>query len=131
MKFINNKKGYTLIHALLACFIIMHTSVLLTLSMKVLSTIIKDQRHTDTLIGVDQIRIILAASETIQMQNNALTFMYKNKECSLEIDDNRVIRRPGYVIYLRDIDHASFIKEENAFYLMYGKQQHKELLYEE
>lgn len=129
VKSMSHKKGYTLLQALLAFSIAIQANVMLTMSLKIILESTKDERIVDRMLGLDQVRILLAASDDIKVEHDTITFINKAKPAYLEIDHDRLVKRPGYVMYIKGLTHARFLQQGNSIYLVYGPKQVMELLY--
>ena len=126
---IKANKGYTLISMLFAFLIMTQGIVLLSYSLQQLSYIQQERYLLNHEIGIDQIRILLASSYHIQLNHESLQFDYQGDRYTLLCEKDRVVRKPGYLIYISHINDAFFLHENKCIYLVYGHPEKKELLY--
>lgn len=114
-------KGTTLIEMLISLFIIGITVSLLAGCLTLFRRIEKFDYPLEEEIAFYQLRQILSISSDIQIEPEKLTFLYKGETAYLIIENERLIRKEGYVIYLDDLKWAQFVKQLNCIYLHYER----------
>lgn len=113
------QNGYTLIETLLAMMIIMMMSILFIPMMNSIQKMYHHPRLSDDLNMIHQLRMELCIHDHITTNG----FQLFTDENIYEYHSSRLIKRPGYVIYLQDIDDASFYEKNDHIYLQYQRQQ--------
>ena len=87
-------EGFTLSEMLLALGTAMLCSVLLTWLVR--------------FFAVLQLRLLCAEAQEVKVEADALQLRRFGEELRLDYHQGRLVRRPGYVIYLQAIDDAFF-----------------------
>lgn len=114
-------KGTTLIEMLISLFIIGITVSLLAGCLTLFRRIEKFDYPLEEEIAFYQLRQILSISSDIQIEPEKLTFLYKGETAYLIIENERLIRKEGYVIYLDNLKWGQFVKQLNCIYLHYER----------
>lgn len=114
-------KGTTLIEMLISLFIIGITVSLLAGCLTLFRRIEKFDYPLEEEIAFYQLRQILSISSEIQIEPEKLTFLYKGETAYLIIENERLIRKEGYVIYLDNLKWGQFEKQLNCIYLHYER----------
>lgn len=110
------KKGFSLSEALIGIILSFFILLLIISSLKIISKQNKVIEKQD-LISSLQIHKILNLSTDLIVEKNTITFKYLNKEKSLEFKNNKIIMKPGTVIYYLDVLDYNFVVKENKLYL--------------
>ena len=110
------KKGFSLSEALIGIILSFFILLLIISSLKIVSKQNKVIEKQD-LISSLQIHQILNLATDLLVEKNTITFKYLNKEKSLEFKNNKIIMKPGTVIYYLDVLDYNFLVEENKLYL--------------
>lgn len=118
-----NRKGYTLLEMLVAMFCIAISLLLLTGILKPLLSIQKPSYISEDILGIRQLRLLLAQSYHLQVDEDKLTFRYHGKEAKLLLHNHRLVRQKGYIIYLKDLDAIHFKQKGNQIYLYWRREQ--------
>lgn len=114
-------KGTTLIEMLISLFIIGITVSLIAGCLTLFRRIEKFDYPLEEEIAFYQLRQILSISSDIQIEPEKLTFLYKGETAYLIIENERLIRKEGYVIYLDNLKWGQFEKQLNCIYLHYER----------
>ena len=117
-----NRKGYTLLEMLVAMFCIAISLLLLTGILKPLLSIQKASYLSEDILGIRQLRLLLAQSYHVQVEEDKLTFRYHGEEARLLLHNHRLVRQGGYVIYLKDLDAIRFDQKGNQIYLYWRRE---------
>ena len=110
------KKGFSLSEALIGIILSFFILLLIISSLKIISKQNKVIEKQD-LISSLQIHQILNLATDLLVEKNTITFKYLNKEKSLEFKNNKIIMKPGTVIYYLDVLDYNFVLKENKLYL--------------
>ena len=63
------------------------------------------------------LRRIFAEGSEAAIEDQTLVLLYRDKESVLQIDQNRLVKRPGYEIFSSNLQSAQFYKEDTCIYL--------------
>ena len=107
-----NRKGYTLLEMLVAMFCIAISLLLLTGILKPLLSIQEPSYISEDILGIRQLRLLLAQSYHLQVN-----------EAKLLLHNHRLVRQEGYIIYLKDLDAIHFKQKGNQIYLYWRREQ--------
>lgn len=120
-----HNKGYTLLEVLVAMFCMSVAMLLLIAAVSIMSRRDVLQYINEDHIAVAQLRVLMAQSEWIEVQGDMLQFRYHGEDSRLEVDRSRLVRRSGYVIYLKDIDEAHFDWKGDELYVSWRRGERK------
>lgn len=113
--------GFTLIETLLALLCISIAMVMLVPCMNVMKSLLLERRYSDDRIALHQLRIMLAQARDVRMDVNTLQFQYRKEQITLSYDAHRLIRQPGYEIFLENIDAAVFQDVDTCIQLQWKR----------
>ena len=116
-KHINN--GFTLIESIFSLFIITISMSLLIQTLPIMRRILHYDLNIEEEIGIKQIQELILLGTDFIFEEDELRFYYMGEDISLEIDDDRIVKTDGYLIYLEGIEDAYFSKKGSCFYLNY------------
>ena len=72
--------------------------------------------------AMHQLRQLLLLSSEIRLVNDdELNFYYLEKEAQLILENDRLVRKDGYVIYMEGIKDGFFTQKKACFYINYEK----------
>lgn len=122
--------GFTLLETLLALFCISLSMLILVPCVQTMKRYSYDQRIGDDHIAIRQLQLMLAQAYTFSLMSDSLAFQYRGDEYTLEYDRNRLVKRPGYEIFLEDIDSVTFFSKSNCYFVTWerGKQFYESIL---
>ena len=118
MKKLTNK-GFTLIESIFSLIIISISMSLLIQIYPILNKCVNYELNIDFEIGLKQIQECILLGTDFIFGEDELRFYYMGKDVIIKIDDDRVVRTDGYLIYLENLDDAYFSKKGSCFYLNY------------
>lgn len=118
-----HKKGYTLLECLIALFILSLCLSLFSTYISYLDYLKVDDYNLQDEIGIYQLQITLAKNEIVSVENDEIVYKTYNNECLISLVNNRLISKPGTLIYLINIDEVSFEQEEEVIYLIYVRDE--------
>ena len=113
------------IRNILALIILMSILPLSSLAIYYVSNISFEYNEISDEIALMQLREYLLISYDIRINNNSLSFRYKNKDFYLNFINNKLIMQPGTQIILNDIDDVYFDTNGDSFYVNYYKKNKK------
>ena len=110
-----------MIEMLLSLFIFSLSMALLTMSIPLIHRLQDVHVDIEDEITLYQLRQLLLYASEIQYNEDELNFFYFEKEASLVLEKNRIVRKDGYVIYMEDIEKSYFTQKGDCFYISYEK----------
>lgn len=110
------KKGYSLIEVLIGLILSFFVLQLLLAGFKYINIDRHDYSSQD-LISSFQLHQILNSSTDIEVSENEVSFSYFNEERSLSLINNKLILKPGTVIYFLKVDECKFYIEDEKIYI--------------
>lgn len=116
-----NHKGFTLVETLIAFSCVMLSILMVAPLISSVSKMWKQNYQSEDRIAIYQLRILLAQSKDVRLQNQQLSFIYRKQETILEWHKDRLVKRDGYIIYLQDIDDGFFIQEDGCIYAQWTR----------
>lgn len=124
------QSGFTMIEVLLA---LLGTSLCAMLCFQIARLIHQyqiDNYRAEDEIALKQVRIMLAQSEILDVQPDALSFYYHEDSFRLVRYENKLVKRKGFEVLLQDIDSARFYRENTCVFLQYrrGETDHQVVL---
>lgn len=78
-----------------------------------------DYKSINDEIAINQLRETLLIAYDMEVHNDELNFIYKNKDFVLSLVNEKLILQPGTQIYLMDIDDVYFYERNNCVYVRY------------
>ena len=110
------KKGYSLVEFLIGLILSFLVLDLALSGFKYVQLNQNDYTSQD-LISSFQLHQILNTSIDIIVDDQEINFMYLNEERSLQLINNKLILKPGTVIYYLDVENCSFYIQDDKIYL--------------
>lgn len=124
MKKLTNK-GFTLLESLFSLLILsLGISLLISIfpCIKKLSSYSLDVEEE---IAFYKLRELMLLANDITFSRDQLWFFYMENDVNLTIENNRIVRSEGYVIYMEGVENAFFEKKESCYYLNYERNNEK------
>ena len=78
-------------------------------------------RLSDDLAMIYQIRMDLCTQKEIKTNG----FELHTQDATYVFHQNRLVKKPGYVIYLQEVDHLYFIEQDKKIYMYYERNHHE------
>ena len=118
-----NRKGYTLLKILVAIACIAISLLLLTGILNHSFQLKNTSYISEDILGIRQLRLLLAQSYHTEVDEDKLTFRYHGNEAKLASlrDHTFLVRQEGYIIYLKDLDAIHFNKRAAKFIYIGGQ----------
>ncbi len=120
----DKKNGFTMVELLLclmASVIIAGILMLQALAMRQSMRLSLDDQEQFAIL---QIREMVSLSKSARIEDHKLVLEEHSRTETLEMDKNRLVKKPGYEILMEQIDKAEFFNQEGKFYLRYTKNGH-------
>lgn len=83
---------------------------------------------SDDILAIRQIRMILAQSEDIKVVQDNIYFRYHQKEMQLEYHNHRLVKTPGYEIFVKDIEYGTFYEQGGCIYASWKRKKSSQAL---
>lgn len=113
-----NQRGFTLIEVLFSlsiCLLIILNSLPI---LKVVSAKDKlDIISSSHVIGVNQLTRILFTAKDIEVSDRLSYKNEKDEQFTISLNNNRVVKEPGFDIIIRDVDSLSFVQQAKNIYM--------------
>lgn len=113
--------GFTLIEVLFSLFI---TCLIVINISSVISVLKYNERiktiNSDVNLGLQSVANYLITGKDFKYGSTLLFKNQEDEDCSLELDNNRLILKPGTNIFCRNIDNISFYKNNNLIHIRYN-----------
>lgn len=113
---IKTNKGFTLIEVLVSLFCLSLCLLLFIGICEMMNHYPVQDPLSDDVIAIRQIRMILAQGEDLTLMADTISFRYHQSEVSLSYHNNRLVKTPGYEIFLKDIDQGTFYEKGGCIY---------------
>ena len=113
----SKQNGFLLIESLIALLVSTVVSLLVIafLQMAVVFIQIKDTSQTE--FAILQLRQELALCQTIKVKDNELHVIMNHEEKIYCFDSNRLVKTPGYEIFIEGIQKGKFYEENQKIYI--------------
>lgn len=115
------KNGFTLIEALLALFVTSLVSLLGCMLIQVALRFSHMDIDTQNQFAILQLRRELSIASQVQIENGNLEYILNHEKMVLYFDKSRLVKSPGYEIFIEQIDAAHFQNKEGDIYLWFKK----------
>ncbi|HHX52919.1 MAG TPA: hypothetical protein GX703_05330 [Erysipelothrix sp.] len=115
-----NKRGFTLVEMMLGLFF---SSMALVLVLNIYLLLMNHSKNIPMIdqnkIGLIQIQNELSVSSDFIFTNNELCYSKFDEEFCLIVDNDRLVKRPGYEIYLIDISEINLTVTDNILHISF------------
>ena len=108
-------KGYSLVEFLIGILLSFFVLNLCISNFKLVK--INNNYHNQDLISSFQLHQILNIATEVEVFNQEINFKYLNEERTLYLVNNKLIIKPGTVIYYYKIDECQFFINDDKIYL--------------
>ncbi len=115
--------AFTMIEFLFALLILLFCFSLLSNTLHTF-TYTGDTTHQDK-YALYQMQLLLALSKEVEIIENELHFVYQNEPRYFIYQDEKLILKEGYQLFIQNIDSLIFQNEEGCIYVQYEKQTKK------
>lgn len=113
---IKAKQGFTLIEVLVSLFCLSLCLLLFIGVCEMMNHYPVQDLLSDDVIAVRQIRFILAQGEDITLTSDSISFRYHQDDVLLTYHNHRLVKTPGYEIFLKDIINGTFYEKGGCIY---------------
>lgn len=115
------RNGFTLIEALLALFITGLVSLLGCMLVSCALHFAHMDMDTQNQFAILQLRRELSVASEVKVENEQLEYILNHEKFRLYFDKHRIVKSPGYEIYMEQIDLGYFYQKEDGYYLWFKK----------
>ncbi|WP_323088430.1 prepilin-type N-terminal cleavage/methylation domain-containing protein [Allobaculum sp. JKK-2023] len=116
--------GFTMIEALMALLIASIFASILFVQVRTAHQALHLPLDDQEQFAILQIREMVSLSKIAQVQNDQLILEEHERQETLQLDKNRLVKKPGYEILMEHIDAIEFFTQNGKLYLRYSKQGH-------
>lgn len=117
------KNGFTLIESLLGLMVSLIVSFLVMMLISTCQHLISLDTYQQDQFAILQIRQLVSLASEQEVKDGVLYLIINHEEYEMGMDENRLVRREGYEIYLENVDDVYFEQEEDSIYLLYHKEK--------
>ena len=121
----SKENGFTMIDALFALLITCIVSLLSCVLIQVCFRFTQMDLDTQNQYAILQLRQTLSMANSIQIQDNHLECVMNHEKVYFYLDQNRIVKSPGYEIFLEHIEDAGFYEKEKHFYVWFQKEKNR------
>lgn len=121
-----SSNGFSLTETLLSMLAVSVCAVMFIMILQCAKTMMKDNRRMQLQLGILQLRTAAFEAAEVHADEGILYFESAEETQFVEFHRNRIVQRPGYLIYIDGIDDGYFIQEEREIYLELEKNGKKE-----
>lgn len=126
MKSIHLKKsGFTLIECLVSLSVVSFCILMIAPCIKVITRVNLDDRISDDALAIKQLRLLFVQLEDIEVDGDGLHFIYRDQEGELIYDKGRIVKTPGYEIFMENIKEGRFYEEGGEIWLAWTRNKHQ------
>lgn len=112
-----NNDGFTLIEMIVALGICAFLTPLVSSVLNVMQHVPKQEYAASDRIMIHQLRRLLAEGSEAMVEDQNLVLLYRDKDSILQIDQKRLVKRPGYEIFSSNLQTAQFYEADACIYL--------------
>lgn len=115
------KNGFTLVEVLIAMILAAIIASICMLQAGVLVKGVQVKPDHQEQFAILQIRELVSLSAHAFVRDRNLVLVENGEEEVLELDQNRLVKRPGYEILMENIEDVYFEQKEQKLYLVFTK----------
>lgn len=119
--------GFTMIEVLVALSCLSLCLLLFSGICGLLQKASRDTHQNDDIIALRQLHILFAQGYDLHITNQTCTMRYHGEDITFKFHNHRLVKTPGYEIFIKDIEEGYFAQEENCLALHWN--QKKAILY--
>lgn len=121
----HRKNAFTLSEALLAFLVGMICVSLLSVQTRVLSSSLRIRDDSQEQFAILQLRELCSLSWKASVSNGQLHLQWADKAETVALDQRRLVKKPGYEIFMENIDSAVFTEHQGIIELEVMYENHK------
>ena len=117
MKKKSKPNGFLLTEALLALGISGVVSLLAVVFLQLSVTLLQVKDTSQAEFSVLQLRQELALCQSVEVEENQLHVIYNHEERIYQWDKNRLVKTPGYEIFMEGVRNGKFYQKDQKIYI--------------
>ena len=121
--FMRKNNGFTLVEMILGLSL---CTLILPICMGILKTMTKVPLQGDIMkdrIAIHQLRTIYAEAGEVDIEDDEqLYLLYRDEDTLLLLDKGRLVKEPGYQIFMEDVKELSFFETDKCIYMKWSHQ---------
>lgn len=121
-------KGFTLVEVLVGLFALSFCMLLLIQTAVVINAYPKELYEVEDGIGIRQLQLITAQSDHIKVSPQELQMNYHQSDIRMSLHHQRLVKQPGYEIFLKDLAQLSFYEEGGCVYVTWTRTNQKKAI---
>lgn len=114
-----------LIESLIALIVSSIVSLLAVSFLQMCTTLLKMKDTSQLEFSILQLRQELALSQSAEVKENRLNTIVNHEERIYFFDKNRLVKTPGYEIFIENIQEGMFYEEDQKIYLELEKKRYQ------
>ncbi len=118
------RNGFTMVEVLLGCMAAMMIAGILLLQASTINRAMKLTIDDQEQFAILQIRQMVSLAKAARIESGKLVLEEHSRTETLEMDQNRLVKKPGYEILMEKMDKIEFFNQEGKLYLRYVKNGH-------
>ena len=122
MKKILKPNGFLLIESLLALIVSSVVSLLVIVFLQLSLSLVQIKDYSQIEFSILQLRQELALCQSVELKGNQLYVLANHEEKIYKFDQNRLVKTPGYEIFVEGVPNGKFYQKGQKFYLRWGKE---------
>lgn len=126
MSLYRRQNGFTMIEMLLTLLVVSLCSVLLTYLIRFVQPERINAFVAEDKTAILQLQLLMAQAKEYEVTAKEIHALYHGEWISIEIDFDRVVRRPGYEIFLQEVEDAYFYEEKGCAGLHWGRKDEEQ-----
>ena len=115
--------GFTMIEVLVALACLSLCLLLFSGVCGLLQKASVDHHQNDDVIAIRQLRMLFAQGYDIECNAQNCNFRYHGSDITLKFHNHRLVKTPGYEIFIKDIEEGYFAREGSCITLQWDKQK--------
>ena len=122
MKKILKPNGFLLIESLLALIVSSIVSLLVIVFLQMSLSLMQVKEHSQIEFSILQLRQELALCQSVELKGNQLYVLTNHEEKVYKFDQNRLVKTPGYEIFIEGVSNGKFYQKDQKIYLQWEKE---------
>lgn len=113
----HHSDGFTLIEMIIALSICAFLTPLVSSLLKTMLHVPKQEYAGNDKVMIHQLRLLLAEGSEAAVEDRNLVLLYRDKDSILQLDKQRLVKRPGYEIYSGELQSVQFYEADACIYI--------------
>lgn len=121
--YIKKLKAFNLLEMIFALLLCSYAITIITTSL----SLMKDRevlfKINEDKAFIRQMQLLYALAENIEINDHMLSFKYKNNSMYFIFENNKLILKEGYQVFLNEIENVYFKRKNKCVYLVYKREE--------